>query len=151
MRRSRLSDEEFIAWVRRWQRTRFIWGAVVLVVGIAMVVLGGVGMRDLSAKALELHRQWAELRDPSAEQMGAAFESSRFYNGLVIGSVTGVTLGSGFLAVIMGLQYLVGSDRRKDQILLDLWDKRSSDAQPAAGVSETPAGAGNGAPNHSGE
>ena len=123
MRLWRITDEEFVERVRRWHRLRRLWGALLLLVGVAFTVVMVIWGQRLSDRSLDLINTLAELDNPSAEQREQRTETSCFYIGLGLGSMIMGGILAGGMGAGAGLALLVGSDR-KDRLLLDCWDER---------------------------
>lgn len=115
-----VTDEQFIARIRRWERTRRIWGGVLLVAGLAMAVMSfwtvSMSIQTLEASTLDLpeevHARQAEMTIAEVEERAALEKRAGFATGAVAGSFGGVTTVISEFAALSGLSLLF-PDRKK--------------------------------------
>ena len=123
MRLSRITDEEFIARIRRWHRTRRVWGAICFLVGLAFVLNTIYWLQHLSEKIEEFGNLLTYTQQPVDEHIRTSTESSRFLRGQINGFLLGKGVTGGTILAVIGFVTLVGSDR-KTRILLECWEFR---------------------------
>ncbi|MEE9211649.1 MAG: hypothetical protein V3U29_03250 [Phycisphaeraceae bacterium] len=124
MRLWKLTDDEFIARVRRFHRTRRIWGTLLLIVGLIFVVVLLVSGQHLSHQSLELLNLITEAEHPTREQMAQAADNVSFSVGFMLGSTFGALRIFSALFVGIGFGILINPDR-KSRMLLEYWDQRN--------------------------
>ena len=133
MRLWRITDEEFVARVRRWHRLRRLCGALLLLVGVAFGIVMLIWGQRLSHRSLDLINSLVEVDNPSAEQRQQLADASLFHMGLFLGSAISTGVLAGGMAAGTGLSLVVGTDR-KNRLLLDCWDERRGPLPPPASV-----------------
>jgi len=128
-KRPKLSDEQFIERMRKWQRLRRWYRLSVIVVGLLLI-----GMSYWSyGRLFPVKEMVAEIAsDPDAtHETIAAANLASFRAGAVFGFVVYGSEMLGIWAIMLGITSGFITNRR-DQLLLQCWDR----LHPAAGSSE---------------
>ena len=130
MRFWNLTDEEYIASLRRWPRTRRIWGGSILALGVALFFASYCWRQSFCEEHLRLMNSIVAGKvagkTPTPEEAASFHETYDFEEGLAIGFCIGKTGFGMFLGVILagwGVWTCFGS-LRGSRMLIELWDKR---------------------------
>jgi hypothetical protein len=132
MRLWRITDEEFMARVAHWHRTRRYWGLAMVLGGLFFLVFILWSQARMMTLTEEMLHFSATTTSPAGvdENVNMAGKAG-FVDGLVVGRIhaVGLFLGGGLLGI--GIGVVLGSDRR-NRMLLEYWERQHGTVQPAA-------------------
>lgn len=120
------SDEQIIQNLRRDQRLRRPLGIIFTILGLIGAALVCYWTQDLRAQSLATFDEMSRAPHPTTQQVERAFDESRFTSGFALGSLCAAGLAGALPLAMHGLIWVFVRNR-KDQLLLKLWDDRSSE------------------------
>ena len=110
MRLWRITDEEYIGRIRRFYRTRRLWGGLLLLWGVAVTTVAIVWGNQLAQSTIDNIHLLADVHNRTGEQMGQLVDNHQFFMGLMLGFLFGKAAIIGGSLVVLGLGWL-GRDR----------------------------------------
>ena len=115
-----MTDDEYLAKIRRSHKRCRIWGAVLLITGVLWA--GGMWWcgHSLSQRSLNM---FSNFEEPTADQLAEDVDNTRFFVGLVLGFILGLGFSGSVILASWGFCLLVaGPQDRKTQLLLKYAD-----------------------------
>ena len=110
-----INDEEYVARIRRFESKRGIYGAIILILGIAMLAY-------TYHTGINLYHQ--ELNSIGAlDQMQSLCAKSEFVAGVALGFIAGKSIAIGMALALTGIGIILGD--RKTRLLLACLKKSS--------------------------